>query len=645
MSAIFGIWNLDGRPVNKDHVYKMRAVLTRCDSDAQDDVYIKGSFAAGCCLNRISPYSKKDTPVYTDPKEKMILVADALIYNREELINDYGLAGDINVTNNELFAAAYRKWGQDFPKYVNGDFIFAIWDNGKLVLGRDHLGVRPLYYYYDEAVFVFATDYRAILALPIVPKKIDEKSLYDLLGNYNLLRPEDTFFEGVKKILPAHTMSVYEKRLSFKKYWAPGSGGKIICDTEEEYKKALYNVVLGAVKRRIHFTDAKIGADLSGGLDSAVVDILADRELRKADKKISLLFSWAPSFETYEKQDRDERIFIEEICEQEGFECLYTDADKFLADYKNLDKITEMNEKFAIPMNQAFGNARSRDIAFMLSGWGGDEGISHRAGLLELLVNGYWRYYLKEVSYLSKGSIPKFVWIIFSSTIMKLFKTYGVLSIPNHNGNITNKTFKKARKRYGKRPIVFSIFPEKYLVSGGIQTRTELAAWMGADYKVQYLFPFLDHTVVDFALNIPRHLFYKNGTNRYIFRKTFEEILPKDLCYYIPKDDIARCTYFQGRKKEQNIEKELLDKLNKTIFSKYIDFNRVKELLDELEKKENAPLENKLRKQLFTCYCIQKQLGWAENFGDTVHTMVFGCHDKIGEVTILHTKNGRILSL
>jgi len=621
MSAIFGIWNLDGRPVDKGHIYKMRDILADYGTDAQD-IYIQGGFAFGCCLNKVSPYFRKDAPIYTGQEEKLVLAADALIYNRDELLKVHGLTSDINSTNNELLAKAYQKWGEDFPKYVNGDFTFAIWGKGKLILGRDHLGVRPLYYYSDEAVFVFATDYRAIMAMPFIPKKIDEKSIYNLLINDKSLNIEDTFFKGIKKMLPACTMNIYDKQLSLKKYWTPGSGGKIRYDTEGKYEKALYEVVLKAIKRRICNTDVKIGAEISGGLDSAVVDILASRELLKENKKLSLLFSWAPSFEAYERQKRDERTFIEEVCAQEGFECHYADFDQYISDYQSLDRITTVEERPATFISQTYKNACSKDITFILSGWGGDEGISHRAGLFELLVNGYWRYYLKEASHLSKGSIVRFAKIVFSSTVLYLFKPNGLLHPQNYDDNIADKVFNKAMKKYRKRKIIYySSYLGKYILSGSVQTRTELSALMGTEYGVQYLYPFLDYTVVDFALNVPRHMYYKNGINRYIFRKAFEEILPKDLCYYVPKDDIARSTYFQDRMKELNIEKKILDKLSKNVFSKYIDFDRTKELVDGLKVKENDLLEHRLRKQLFICHNIQKLLEWAEKSEDPVHNM------------------------
>lgn len=613
MSAIFGIWKLSGGSINGDHACKMKDILTPYGLDAQD-TYIEGNIVLGSCLNKISIYSQKDIPIHSEQNGQIVLVADAQIYNRDELIYDYKLTDHKDISNNELIRAAYEKWGEDCPKYINGDFAFAIWENNKLIVVRDHLGVRPLYYYYNEAIFVFATDYRAILALPFVPKGVNEKMLYNILINHDILRKENTHFEGIYSLLPSHTLKIGKDGITLKKYWTPGSGKKIIYNTEEEYFKALYDMVSKAIKIRITNTNVKIGGQLSGGLDSAVIDILANRELKKENKELSALFTWAPSFEVYERQERDERKFIEQICEREGFECTYFDIGQALAT-DDIDKIKAVDAGQLFAMTHEVESVSSKDIRLMLSGWGGDQGISHGANLFELFVHREWRYYFKEIRSLSQGSSFRFLKLIISSTVLSLLSHLGYLSFnKNDLVHIDNKDFRKSMKKYKTRTIKYSaIDPVKRMESGEIQIRTEISAWLGADYNVQYLFPFLDYHLVDFAMSTPRHMFYKNRVNRYIFRKTFEEILPKDLCYYIPKDDIARCTYRKSKINDIEKANKLLEKkLSKTMFSRYLDFNKTRELISRLKKKENIPQEHRLRMLLEFFYNIQKLIAAAE---------------------------------
>jgi len=608
MSSVFGIWHLDDSVVNENWISKMKDILTQYGRDAQD-IYVDKNIALGSCLNKISVCSKNDSPIHVE--QEIILAADAQIYNRDELIYDYGLTKKADISNNELILEAYKKWGEKCPQYINGDFAFVIWEKGKdrMVIVRDHLGIRPLYYYHSNAVFVFATDYRAILALPFIPKKVHEKMLYKLLEGHVLGETENTLLAGIKKLPQAHLLKVEKKAIATYKYWTPGLGKKIIYDTEQEYFQALFDVVFNAIKLRIDYINEKIGAQMSGGLDSAVINILANRELKKNDKKL-LLFSWAPSFDSLARLPRDERKFIEDICKQEDLECLYYDYEKDL-DSKELDEEKMVKAGGLSPLMQEMQIMSSRGIRLILSGWGGDQGISHRANLFELFINGYWSYFIREAFLLSKGSFLKLVKIIISNTIFKFFGPFSYLGKNREYGiNIATKDFDKSMEKHRKRKILyFNIDPVKHLESGNIQTRTEISACLGSEYNIQYIFPFLDYKVVDFAMSIPRHMFYKNGINRYAYRKAFAKLLPQELCYYTPKDDIARLTYYFEKIKNEDIVKKILEqKLDREMFAKYLDFNKAKELINE----EDRQIKNIIKRKIYMCYNIQNIINKAK---------------------------------
>lgn len=619
MSAIFGIWNLNGDRINEDNVLMMKDILFPYGKDEQD-IYIRDNIALACCLNKISKHSEKDTPVFTDPSKKIVFIADVLIFNRDELLADYKLTVNERISNNELLIAAYEKWGEDFPKYINGDFALAIWDNESLFLARDHLGVRPIYYYHDHSVFVFASDYRAIMALPFIPKNLSEKMICNTILNNNFFSNKYTFFEGIYALPQAHILKVNGNGITMKKYWTPGSGKKINLASEEDYYKTLYDMVLRAIQIRIADTNVKIGAQLSGGLDSGVVDIFANRELKKVNKELDVLFTWAPSYDDYEKQEKDanifdERVFIEQICSQEDMKCVFFDFADAIKGYDK-DQVRAVDAGRLIAQEHEVKYLGSKDIRLMLSGWGGDQSISHNASPFELFVHKEFRQYFKEIGILSKGSAFQYVKKIISSTILSTFRHLGYLSFEKSCYNsIKNNDSYKELKKYAKRRIKYSaIAPVKRIESGEIQTRTEVSAWMGAEYNVQYIYPFLDFHLIDFAMSIPRHMFLKNGINRYIFKRTFEGILPHDLCCYNSKlTDEARCTYIRSNKNFiANID-EYLEKLDKHLFSRYIDFNRAKATTNYLRMHSIVQREHALDKFFEFLYNAQKLLEWAKN--------------------------------
>ena len=175
MSAVFGIVRWDGAQADSDLLQMMQGELLQYGA-ADQGFRINGGAGIGGCVSKLGPFEQADVPVLIDKRTGgLTLVADARVYNRDELA-DRGLESGEGVSTQELLLQAYLKWGVEFPKYVNGDFAVAIWDEQKkqILLARDHTGVRPLYYFYDQTVLAFATDYRALLKLPFVGTDLDE---------------------------------------------------------------------------------------------------------------------------------------------------------------------------------------------------------------------------------------------------------------------------------------------------------------------------------------------------------------------------------------------------------------------------------------------------------------------------------------
>jgi asparagine synthase (glutamine-hydrolysing) len=616
MSAIFGIWHINGEPVGVEHLRRMQSKVIQYGRDAQD-IKIDHNIGMGCCLNKLSRYAETEVPVYQDKTRGIMLVGDAMIYNRDELIDKYGLAETEAIATQALLLAAYQKWGADCPKYINGDFALAIWDQSKkqFLLIRDHLGVRPLYYFYNGSTLAFATDYRALLALPFVGKQPDEVKLYAELSNTYHIDPEATYFAQIKRLPSAHTLRVDATGIRKTKYWSPGAGPKISLATEAAYQQAMYDLVADAIKRRISCTDQKIGSELSGGLDSSVITVLANRELRGQGVKMPL-FSWSPPFEVYERQPRDEREFIEDLCRQEGLECLYYDPDQYSDKGKEgLSGAVLTDGGDGSVFRHELQELTARGVKLILTGWGGDQGISHRTNLKELFFHGDWGYFLKEARYLAKGSLLRFIKIILSNTVMTFFGPFSYFDNSRQGQpRLVRREFARKMKRRCKRDILyFTVDPVKHLESGNIQTRTELAAWVDAEYNVQHLFPYLDYRVVDFAMSVPRRLYYKEGMNRYLFRKAFENLLPEKLCYYTYKDDIARCTYFgETTKQRWETTRDTGKRLDRERFAPYIDWDRLEKLLDSPDCREDLRSNHLLSKKIRVCDLLQRMVAEAE---------------------------------
>lgn len=611
MSAIFGIWNINGESVEEKYLRKMEEKLRHYGRDAQE-IKIDGNIGLGCCLNKISCHATTEVPVYTDEQQGITLVGDALLYNRDELIGKYGLADDEAISTQGLLLAAYRKWGVDCAKNINGDFAFAIWEqqSKQLLICRDHLGVRPLYYFYNQFSLAFATDYRALLVLPFVDRAIDEKTIYANLTKVCNFNSEATCFAKIKALPQAHTLQITEHRIHKRKYWTPGKNGKIRYQSEAEYAAALYALVNDAVTIRVRSTKKKIAAELSGGLDSAVITIIANRELTPKGAGLET-FSWSPPYNLVAKLPNDERALLEEVCRQENLECTFFDPSITLSPP---NEILPPDAGDALIMRQERDVLARRNVGVVLSGWGGDQGISHRANLFELFITGYWGSFFKEIKRLAKGSPLRFIQLLISNTILQLFRPYSCFGKPDKEIiRFVNTNFENKMKRHSQKEILyFSLSPVKHLESGYIQNRTESAAWMDAADSLQHLYPFLDYRVVNFALSIPRHLYYKKGVSRYIYREAFKNILPEEIYRFISKNDIAKSTYFTNTMIDTLAKISVfVNKLNRGMFSDYIDFNKLLGQLNDLtaNDKKNIIL---LKRRILSCYYLQQILEEAE---------------------------------
>ena len=210
MSGIAGVYYLDGRTVDSADLERMVDILAHRGPDGAA-VWCEGSAGLGHRMLHTTPESLHEELPLVSAYGDLALTADARIDNRGELLSALRIdRPHEEVCDSELIIEAYKKWGERCPERLLGDFAFAIWDgrNRRLFCARDHMGVKPFYYYRSYRLFAFASEIKALLCLPDVPHKLNEVQIADyLLDNYY----EDkavTFYEGILRLPPAHVTSV-----------------------------------------------------------------------------------------------------------------------------------------------------------------------------------------------------------------------------------------------------------------------------------------------------------------------------------------------------------------------------------------------------------------------------------------------------
>lgn len=208
------------------------------------------------------------------------------VYNHQQLRQALEKLGHKFYTNSdtEVIVHAYEEWGEDCVRQFNGMWAFAIWDSNKkqLFLSRDRLGIKPLYYLSDKKRFIFASEIKAIILDTPVPRIPNDRMIYDYLVYGLTDHTEQTFFDQIKRLLPAHNLLIDENGIRAKKYWdipiineaieSPDINDDVCANRFLELFKDSVNLQL--------LGEVPIGTCLSGGLDSSSIVCMIDYLLR-----------------------------------------------------------------------------------------------------------------------------------------------------------------------------------------------------------------------------------------------------------------------------------------------------------------------------------------------------------------------------
>ena len=502
-------------------------------------------------------------------------VIDTLIYNRDELLPLVENAKD-DISDEMLMIRLIEKFGMKVLEKINGDFAGAIYDNGKWILFRDHLGIRPLYYYKKGNIFAFSTDMRGLTALPEVDLSVDEKWLYLDFMHYDSLNLDGTEFRNIRCVMPGCWHEFTDGTETKHAYWEM-CRKKIKLGSREAYAKEMRRLVEDAIRRRMAVMPEPYGAELSGGLDSSVIDIL----ISHLGGKLKLM-TWSNPEEEIPLQERDERKVIEDVCRQEGFECTYLKAEEFK---DSIEK--DLLPPFVNTLQLSYTSEKLRQMGArcVFTGQGGDESVSHRVKPISLLLHGEIVPYVKVHWYATEGKKLRTLRLVKRITADVLAYKNKVLkgwAQPDaKNSTILNSEFVEKMKDVKPPVFYFGIDEKKETLAGGQRSRLDNVAFQGAEHGVRYLIPFMDYRVYDYALSIPRYLYVHKGVNRYMYREAFKDIMPKSLqdVHYkdVPSVKGKKKTADDNRRLKEELDK-VLSKLDRDLWSKYIDFGKVEKL-------------------------------------------------------------------
>lgn len=499
-------------------------------------------------LNIIDLSSRGRQPM-TNEDETVWIVYNGEIYNFKELKNELIDKGHIfrSDTDTEVIIHLYEERGIECVKLLRGMFAFAIWDkkDGRLFLARDRFGKKPLNYIAKNDSITFSSEIKPILEDMSVEREVNIESLHNYLTYQYVPHPE-TMFKGIKKLPPAHILIWDRGRIKIERYWNLSYANKFKI-SEDECCERILDLLSEATKMRM-ISDVPLGAFLSGGIDSSIVVALMSKCLGGPVRTFSIGF---------EDVSFNELKYARIIAD-----FFNTRHKEYIVRPKAMEVLPELVEHFGEPFADPssistyyLAKMTRSDVSVALSGDAGDEVF---AGYERYAANRLADYYRLIPGFIRNKIIAAFLRKIPETTAKKDFARRAKRFIAVNS--------EPKEKRYVSWMSVFDNASKMELYSLELQNRfkntdsyeyllniyresdaedfidstlfVDTMSYLPCDLLVktditsmanslEIRSPFLDHKLVEFAARIPSKFKLKGMTSKYILRKAFKKILPR----------------------------------------------------------------------------------------------------------------------
>ena len=569
-------------------------------------------------------------PMYNADKT-IAVVFNGEIYNHNQLRSELERTGFTfkSRCDTEVIVYLYEKYGKDCVKKLNGMFAFCIYDlkQGKLLLARDRMGQKPLFYYHNEKHLIFASTLRALKKNPDIPREFNYQSIHDYLSLQYIPSPH-SIYQKVFKLPPAHLMEfdISAGTMKVEAYWKVdfSSSAKTTKMTFNHAKSQLRELLTKAVKSRL-MSDVPYGAFLSGGLDSSIITGIMMELCEHPVKAFTIGFS---------ESQYDERAYAETLVQSfnrnSSFPLEYYVKVVNPQDFEIVKKLVrhcgEPYSDASILPTYFLSEFTSKHVTVALSGDGADE-----------LFAGYERYLLMRYSKYS-DFIPLPLRKLFFGLPANLIPNKGDRSFVGrlqrtlHSASVVTderyisiiSRFNEILKStlYGERFTNFEFCPSADVISsvynntsgthrvekimetdlqtylpGDILTKVDIAS-MASSLEVRS--PFMDHEVVEFAASLPLKFKQRRMSRKHILKQAFSDMIPREILRRRKKGfGVPIHTWFRGPWRDQLQEHLLEGRLVKDDFFRKAAVEKL--LVDHFAKKNDHsyPLWSLLVLELF----------------------------------------------
>ncbi|RLB39691.1 MAG: asparagine synthase (glutamine-hydrolyzing) [Deltaproteobacteria bacterium] len=542
-------------------------------------MYVDDCAALGSTRLSIIDLNTGDQPIHNENKSVWV-VLNGEIFNYPELREELKAKGHSFYTKSdtEVLVHLYEEYGTGLFDHLNGQFGIAIWDTRKktLVLGRDRVGIRPLFYHLSSRRLVFGSEIKSIFVDSSVPRRLNLQALSDVFTCWAPLADE-TLFQGVSQVPPGSFAVFSSKGFKVKKYWSLNFGEPEPFDNRplSHWTGQLTELLLDATRIRLR-ADVPVGAYLSGGLDSTFISTLVKRNFNNTLCTFSVNFTDS----RFDETPYQEKAIASLKTLHKRIKCSESDIGNVF------DRIIWHTEVPLLrtapaPLFYLSRLVRENNFKVVLTGEGADELFAGYNIFREVLVRGFWARYpesslrpmLLERLYpyvfsQGNGRAKKFLTGFFKKSLTRTdspayshllrwentsqLRSFFSKDIQSSTGGLQEFTERfittlpesfmdwhpLSRAQYTE----ITIFLSNYLLSSQGDR-------MAMGNSVEGRFPYLDHRVIEFATTIPVR-YRINGLNeKFLLKKAASNLIPREVAerpkqpYRAP---ISKCFLGQG---------------------------------------------------------------------------------------------------
>jgi asparagine synthase (glutamine-hydrolysing) len=551
--------------INGEIIFNQRGLVDRAVlTTARDAISHRGPDDAGLWLNpagNVGLANRRLNIVDLSPAGHMPMsnedgsvwiTYNGEIYNHAKLRADLEQRGHQyrSRSDTETILHLYEEMGERCVEKLDGMFAFAIWDERqqRLLLARDHIGKKPLYYWRDVERLVFASEIKALLKHPAVPKRPDITGLYHYLSLSAAPAPR-TFFDGIQKLRPAHTLMLDGAGHEIARcYWTPCVGPAISpAQTEEEAARELLYLLRQSIAERM-MSDVPFGVFLSGGVDSstnvALMSELMNRpvdtfSVALAEDATSNEFNWARQVAEHFHCNHHEIVVTEEMFLQ------FAERMPYFQD-------EPLSDPVCVPLYYVSKLAREHGVIVVQVGEGSDEIFAGYDGYRSVLQRqrwaSLWRHCVPRPItslgiQLSRGRSADFLRRLRDDE--QIFWGGAVAFYETEKRWLLNDAFSAEINGLSSWEIVRSLYAGadrecgdkdflKEMIYIELKHRLPELLLMRVDKmamatSVEARVPYLDMQLVEFAMQLPSDWKISNGTCKHIFRLAVAPLLPPEI--------------------------------------------------------------------------------------------------------------------